>query len=89
MFTAYGLVSITSTLAGVLIGGICVHKLGGYTSKNAFKLCFIMGSLAALTGTPIPFVNNFGLFTTLLWFLLFFGGFIMPSLTGNKDLRSS
>ena len=86
MFTAYGLVSITSTLAGVLIGGISVHKLGGYTSKNAFKLCLAMGFMAALVGTPIPFVDSFALFTIFLWLLLFFGGFIMPSLTGKERL---
>lgn len=43
-----------------------------------------MGILAAFIGTPIPFVDNFGLFTTFLWLLLFFGGFIMPSLTGTN-----
>ena len=42
-----------------------------------------MGFMAALVGTPIPLVDSFALFTTFLWFLLFFGGFIMPSLTGK------
>lgn len=31
---------------------------------------------------PIPFIDNFAVFCTLLWLLMFFGGAILPSLTG-------
>jgi hypothetical protein len=31
---------------------------------------------------PVPFINNFYLFAGLVWLLLFFGGFIVPIMTG-------
>ncbi len=31
---------------------------------------------------PIPFVDNFTIFKILIWLLLFFGGFIVPVMTG-------
>ena len=31
---------------------------------------------------PLPFLNDFDTFAGLIWFLLFFGGAILPSLTG-------
>ena len=41
-----------------------------------------MGALAALSALPIPFMNDFYHFLTLVWFLLFFGGFVLPPITG-------
>lgn len=34
------------------------------------------------TGAPIPFIKDFRAVCALLWFLLFAGGFIHPSMTG-------
>jgi sugar phosphate permease len=31
---------------------------------------------------PIPFLDNFVIIAALLWFLLFFGGAILPAMTG-------
>jgi MFS family permease len=31
---------------------------------------------------PIPFLDNFIIIAALLWFLLFFGGAILPAMTG-------
>ena len=41
-----------------------------------------MGVLAVLSALPIPFLTNFYHFVTLIWFLLFFGGFVLPPITG-------
>jgi hypothetical protein len=41
-----------------------------------------MGVLAVLSALPIPFLNNFYHFVTFVWFLLFFGGFVLPPITG-------
>lgn len=38
--------------------------------------------LCLLSAAPIAFLDNFPLFLALLWLLLFFGGFILPCLTG-------
>ncbi len=82
VFTIYGICSITSTLLGVIVGGVCVHRLGGYQNPNSFKLCLLMALVASLFAIPIPYVNSMGLFVALLVMLLFCGAFIMPTLTG-------
>ena len=42
----------------------------------------VMAVFCVLSAVPIPFVDNYWLFVSLLWFLLFFGGYMMPSLSG-------
>ena len=56
--------------------------LGGYTSKPVLQMTILVSILCLISAAPIAFLDNFPLFLTLLWLLLFFGGFIMPSLTG-------
>lgn len=67
----------------ILKGGCYVNKVGGYNSKSALKVCVKFGALAAICAYPFPFVPFYFFAVTLLWFLLFFGGALMPSLTGN------
>lgn len=38
--------------------------------------------LSVVVSIPIPFVNSFIWFGILEWFLLFLGGFILPTMTG-------
>ena len=51
--------------------------------------------LSIIVVIPIPFSNNFPLFGVLLWFMLLFGGWLLPSLTGlmlisvDEQLRGS
>lgn len=35
-----------------------------------------------MSGLPIPFVSNLKVFGFFLWLLLFFGGFLLPPVTG-------
>jgi MFS family permease len=35
-----------------------------------------------LCGLPVPFLDNYRAFQVLVWLLLFFGGFIVPVVTG-------
>jgi hypothetical protein len=37
---------------------------------------------AVVSALPVPFVDSYVLFQLLIWLLLFFGGFIVPVLTG-------
>lgn len=37
--------------------------------------------MAVVSAVPIPFVD-FKVFAFLIWFLLFFGGFLLPQVTG-------
>ena len=87
VFTIYGICSITSTLLGVIIGGIIVHKIGGYQNPNSFKLCLFMALLASLFAFPIPYISGMAPFVTLLSLLLFCGAFIMPTLTGKHSFH--
>jgi hypothetical protein len=40
------------------------------------------GIFASLCAIPIPFSNSFQIVVILLWFLLFFGGGLMPAVMG-------
>lgn len=83
VFVAYSLTAISAPTIGVILGGVITTKvIGGYTSSKAIYVCLFMGCLASIDAFPIPFVTKFWEFIVLLWFLLFFGGFMMPNLTG-------
>lgn len=38
--------------------------------------------MCVISAAPIPFLKTFWIFVLCLWFLLFFGGFNMPCLSG-------
>lgn len=82
VYTSFGIISITATLAGVIVGGISIHRLGGYADPRAFNLCLVMAYAAGIVAAPIPYIKNAALLGILLSLLLFCGAFIMPSLTG-------
>jgi hypothetical protein len=82
VFITFAVVSITAPVLGVIAGGFLITKLGGYTNKTALEACFKISILAALSGAFLPVIDNFALFTVLMWLLLFFGASIVPGLTG-------
>ena len=43
--------------------------------------CFV-GIASVMSGLPIPFISNLKAFGFFLWLLLFFGGFLLPPVTG-------
>jgi hypothetical protein len=75
-------VCITSPTLGVIFGGILTSRIGGYESKHSILLCLIFGILAAASSIPVPLVDHIVPFTVYLWLLLFFGGAIVPTITG-------
>lgn len=82
VFVTFAIISITGPVLGVIVGGNVTTFLGGYNSKTALQLCLIASLLCLGSAVPTPFVNNFPVFVCLLWFLLFFGGAILPCMTG-------
>src|SRR5690606_26424215 len=44
--------------------------------------CFKISILAGASGMFLPLIDNYYIFITLMWLLLFFGGSIVPGLTG-------
>lgn len=77
----YTTVSITGPIAGVIVGGIITQYLGGYTTVYSHRLQQLVGVLAVVSAVPVPFVE-FAHFAYLIWFVLFFGGFMLPQVTG-------
>jgi hypothetical protein len=82
VFITFAVVCITGPIFGVICGGYLIQKLGGYTSKVALETCFKISILAGASGMFLPLINNYYIFVTLVWLLLFFGGSIVPGLTG-------
>ena len=81
-FTTFGIVSITGPVVGVIIGGSVTTALGGYTAPKTLYLSCGIALFCLFCAAPIPFIENFWVFTVLLWLLLFSGGFILPPMTG-------
>jgi len=82
VFIFFSAVSITAPTMGVLFGGSVVSRYGGYSSKSALKICCIFATTASVFALPIPFINDFTTLVVFLWFLLFFGGALMPPVMG-------
>jgi len=64
-----------------------VNKKGGYNSKNALEICFYFAFFAVLSAYPFPFIPVYYIAVAFLWLLLFFGGTLMPTLTGHSLLK--
>jgi len=82
VFICFSIVCITAPTLGVISGGYLIQTFGGYSDNRAIELCLKLGYCAMAVSIPIPFVNNLPLFAILIWLLLFFGGAIVPGLTG-------
>lgn len=82
VYITFAVVCISAPVLGVLFGGILIQRMGGYTDPKALDACYYVSILAALSGITIPFLDNIPLFVGLIWLLLFFGGSIVPGLTG-------
>lgn len=76
------LVSLSAPILGVATGGIVLHFSGGYEGKHALKIQACEAALASISGAPIPFMNDFHLCVLCLWGMLFFGGSLVPGMTG-------
>ena len=67
---------------GVVTGGIVTSYYGGYSKRKVKEIVLMVGWTCVFVTLPIPYVDSFAAFGTLLWLMLFMGGFILPSLTG-------
>ena len=82
VFISYGVISITGPVIGVLVGGNVISVLGGYKSKKALYVTCALAFFCLSCAIPIAFIEDYITVVVLLWFLLFSGGFILPSMTG-------
>lgn len=82
VFIFFAFTCITAPTLGVIAGGLIIHRQGGYASPQAIKICSVVLVFALASSIPAAFVKDFNLFATLIWLLLFFGGFVVPIMTG-------
>jgi MFS family permease len=82
VYIIYSIICISAPTLGVLLGGIFIQYLGGYTNKRALDACFKIAILAALSGAFLPLFDVPWIFVISMWLLLFFGGSVTPGLTG-------
>jgi hypothetical protein len=73
---------VTAPTMGIIIGGLVVHKYGGYESNAASVWCVIFGFICCICSLVIPMINNVCVFAVLLWLFFFFGGAIVPNING-------
>ena len=67
---------------GVILGGFSLSKAGGPNNLKAIIICLLFSIGAFLCSLPIPLTENFWVYVGLFWFVLFFGGAMVPILTG-------
>jgi hypothetical protein len=79
---SFSVVCVTSPTFGVILGGWTISLIGGYESKHSILLCLIYGIFAGLFAIPVTYANGLTGFTIYLWLVLFFGGAIVPAITG-------
>lgn len=79
---AYAIVSITGPTSGCGFGGYIVNKRGGYENPTTVYVVLAFAATGIGCAIIIPFVDGFIIAATLLWMVLFFGGAMMPGLTG-------
>jgi hypothetical protein len=65
-----------------ILGGYIINLRGGYENAKTIYLVFIFASVGLGCAVIIPFINGFYVAVILLWIVLFFGGAMMPGLTG-------
>ena len=83
VYSTFSIISITGPVFGVITGGIISSTcFQGFNDPKSLKLTCVVACLTVATGAPIPFIKDFRIVCALLWFLLFAGGFIHPSMTG-------
>jgi len=84
----FAVTSLTAPTLGVFFGGWLVDRMGGYkddTGQSAFvtlRVCCLFGLGAAGAAVPAAFVSDFWGILVSVWFVLFFGGALLPAVTG-------
>ena len=78
----FTVVTLTSPVMGVILGGNLTAYLGGYSAKKSVQQTLLFAFLCLLSSIPIPLMNTIWWFLLFLWLLMFFGGAILPSMTG-------
>jgi MFS family permease len=84
----FAITSLTAPTAGVFFGGWLIDRMGGYkddSGQSAFvtlRVCCLFGLGAVAAAIPAAVVREFGGIMASVWLVLFFGGALLPAVTG-------
>ena len=79
----FSIICFTSPTIGVIIAGYIVKKINnGYNNIKVFNICLYCSILTFICGVISAFVTEISWFILFLWISFFFGGIIVPNLTG-------
>jgi hypothetical protein len=67
---------------GIICGGVVFTYIGGYSAPGSFPLMIGIGVMAVLVSLPAPFLDSKIAVYLMMWLLLFFGAFMLPTMTG-------
>lgn len=59
-----------------------INSIGGYYEPRSIYFIWAFSAVGIGAGVAIPFVSTFYVSAILLWLVLFFGGAMVPGLTG-------
>lgn len=80
--TVYMVLTFSGPISGVIVGGVATSYLGGYNTKGGQIIQCVFGLLAVACAAPIAFFPSLTGFAIFMWLLLFFGGAVVPPVTG-------
>ena len=78
----FTIVCFTSPTFGVFLSGFVLTKIGGYEHKHSIAYSFALAFIAGCFALAVPLVKDIEHFVFLLWLVLFFGGGVLPVITG-------
>ena len=79
----FSIICFTSPTLGVICAGYSVNRLKhGYNNIRVYNYCFVLSIFTFVTGIISAFMSKVNLFILFTWIAFFFGGAIMPILTG-------
>ena len=79
---AFGVTSITGPVLGA-ISSVPLEKKIGFTTDKTLPVCLGVAVVCYAVGFFIPFYDDFIPVIIHIWFLLFFGGMMLPILNGR------
>eukprot|EP00298_Acanthocystis_sp_HF-20_P003056 c13432_g1_i1.p1 GENE.c13432_g1_i1~~c13432_g1_i1.p1 ORF type:complete len:564 (+),score=226.28 c13432_g1_i1:30-1721(+) len=80
---SFGVISITGAIVGCVFGGVVIDKLGGYEEHyQTTKFCTFCCIFAFIFSLPTGFFPIYWVICVTLWFMLFFGGALIPAANG-------
>ena len=81
----FSILCISGPTLGVFMGGIVCSKLGGYTNRNAIKMCFVFCLISSISSIFIGYAKDDKdeiFFFIFIWVYFFFIGAIIPATSG-------